>query len=147
MTNGEPGRVTIERDIVFGRGGGRELKCDLYIPPQQRAGAPAVLLIHGGGWRQGDREQLRGYGIRLGRAGFVCAACEYRLSGEAKWPAHIHDVKAALRWMRANSERLGIDPAQIAVSGNSAGGSFSIIASCEMFTSFSTSTSMRACTS
>jgi acetyl esterase/lipase len=86
-----------------------------------------VLLVHGGGWSQGDRAQLKGYGILLGRLGFVCVASEYRLSGEAHWPAHIHDTKAALRWIRANASRLGVDPSKIAVSGNSAGAHLSLM--------------------
>ncbi|MEX2081254.1 MAG: alpha/beta hydrolase, partial [Dehalococcoidia bacterium] len=57
----------------------------------------------------------------------VSVACEYRLSGEAKWPAQVHDVKAALRWMRANADSLGLDPERIAVSGNSAGGHLSLM--------------------
>ena len=116
-------RVTFEKDIVYGAGGGRELKLDIYVPPNQAANAtaPSVLLVHGGGWSSGDREQLRGYGIRLGRRGYVCVACEYRLSGEATWPAPLYDVKAALRWMRANSARVGIDPGKITVHGISAG--------------------------
>ncbi len=118
----ESGRVSIEEGVVFGTGGGRELRCDIYTPPGAPKNAPSVLLVHGGGWSSGDRSQLRGYGILLGRQGFVCVASEYRLSGEAPWPAQIHDVKAALRWMRANHERLGIDPQRIAISGNSAGG-------------------------
>lgn len=122
MASPETGRVTIEEGVIFGTGGGRDLRCDIFTPPGDVRNAPGVLLIHGGGWSGGDRSQLRGYGILLGRHGFVSVACEYRLSGEAHWPAQIHDVKAALRWMRANSERLGIDPARIAVSGNSAGG-------------------------
>ncbi len=121
MTSDSSDRVTIEKDIVYGTTGNRDLRLDLYVPPQQRPEAPSVLLVHGGGWSSGDREQLRGYGILLGRKGYVCACCEYRLSGEAKWPAPLHDVKAALRWMRANSKRLGIDPLKITVSGNSAG--------------------------
>jgi acetyl esterase/lipase len=128
MTSPDSGRVTIEDGVVFGTGGGRELRCDIFTPPGNPRNAPAVLLVHGGGWSGGDRTQLRGYGILLGRQGFVCVASEYRLSGEARWPAQIHDVKAALRWMRANSERLGIDPARIAVSGNSAGGHLVLIA-------------------
>jgi acetyl esterase/lipase len=86
-----------------------------------------VLLIHGGAWRQGDRKQLRGYGIALARRGFVCAAVEYRLSGEAKWPAQLHDVKAALRFVRSQSAQLGVDPAKISVSGNSAGGHLALL--------------------
>jgi acetyl esterase/lipase len=117
----DSGRVAIEEGVVFGSGGGRELRCDIFTPPGRPQRAPGVLLVHGGGWRSGDRSQLRGYGVLLGREGYVCVASEYRLSPDYHWPAHIHDVKAALRWMRANADRLGIDPDRIAVSGNSAG--------------------------
>ena len=121
-------RVTIEEDVVFGTGGGRDLKCDVYTPPGGPTSAPAVLLVHGGGWSDGDRKQLRGYGILLGREGYLCVCSEYRLSGEAKWPAQIHDVKAALRWMRANHADLGIDPERIAIEGNSAGAHLALVA-------------------
>jgi acetyl esterase/lipase len=114
-------RVDIKEDVVFGTGNGRDLRCDVYTPPDSRSGRPAVLLVHGGGWRGGDKTQLRGYGILLGRSGYVCVATEYRLVGESPWPAQIHDVKAALRWMRANADDLGIDPDRIALEGNSAG--------------------------
>ena len=124
---GETGRVTIERDVIVGSGGGRDLRANVYRPPEQADGAPSVLLVHGGGWASGDRGQLHGYGILLGRLGYLCVACEYRLTGEAPWPAQIHDVKAALRWMRANARDLRIDPAKISVSGNSAGGHLSLM--------------------
>jgi acetyl esterase/lipase len=128
MTNGATaGRVTVEYDVVFGKGGDRNLKCNVYWPPQQGSGRPAVLLVHGGGWVQGDRSQLHGYGILFGRIGYVCVATEYRLAPASKWPAQIHDVKACLRWMRANAGHLGIDPQKIAVSGNSAGGHLSLM--------------------
>jgi len=122
-----PGRVAIEDGVVFGRGGDRDLACDVFTPPDERTDRPSILLIHGGGWIQGDRTQLRGYGIQLARLGFLCVACEYRLSGEARWPAQIHDVKAALRWMRANATVLGIDPGKICASGNSAGAHLSLM--------------------
>jgi acetyl esterase/lipase len=127
MAEPQTGRVAIEYDVVFGTGGGRDLKCNVYMPPQEGTARPAVLLIHGGGWTSGDRSQLHGYGILLGRIGYVCVATEYRLAGEAKWPAQLHDVKAALRWMRANASRLGIDPNKISVSGNSAGAHLSLM--------------------
>ena len=93
----------------------------MFTPPDARTDRTAVLLIHGGGWQNGDRGQLRGYGIQLARYGYVCVCPEYRLSGENIWPAQIHDVKAALRWLRANAAALGVDAEKIAVSGNSAG--------------------------
>jgi acetyl esterase/lipase len=127
MTQWQGGRVTVEDGVVVGTGGGRALRADVFVPPAGTSNGAGVLLIHGGGWAQGDRTQLRGYGILLGRIGYTCVACEYRLAGEAKWPAQIHDVKTALRWMRANSDRLSIDPAKIAVSGNSAGGHLSLM--------------------
>lgn len=127
MLNKMPGRVTIEDAVVFGQGGGRDLRCDVFTPPDDRRDRAAILLVHGGGWFQGDRSQLRGYGIQFARYGFVCVASEYRLSGEAKWPAQIHDVKAALRYMRANASGLGIDPNKICVSGNSAGAHLSLM--------------------
>lgn len=124
----EPGRVTVETGVVFGTGGGRDVLCDVFTPPGEVRDAPAVLLVHGGGWHQGDRSQLRGYGILLGREGYVCVACEYRLVPESPWPAQIHDVKAAIRWMRANASSLGIDPQRIAIEGNSAGGHLALLA-------------------
>lgn len=124
----EAKRVTVEEGVVFGTGGGRDLKCDIYTPPGRPRNAPAVLLLHGGGWQRGDRSQLRGYGILLGRKGFVCVCSEYRLIPEVTWPALLHDVKAAIRWMRANSARLDIDPAKIAVEGNSAGAHLALMA-------------------
>ena len=126
------GRVTVEPGVVYGTAGGdgRDLLCDVYRPPGDvpPGGAPAVLLVHGGSWRQGDRSQLRGYGILLGRAGYVCVAPEYRLLGEAPWPAAIEDVKAAIRWVRASAPSLGVDPARIAVEGNSAGAHLALLA-------------------
>lgn len=121
-------RVKVEDGVEFGRGGGRALRCDIYYPPEGVRKGIGVLLLHGGGWSQGDRTQLRGYGILLGRRGYTCVASEYRLTGEALWPAQIEDVKAALRWMRANAERLRIDPEKIVIEGNSAGGHLSLVA-------------------
>lgn len=120
------GRVSTET-VAVGTGGGRELLADLYTPPTGASNGAGVLLVHGGAWATGDRSQLRGYGILLGRLGYTSLACEYRLAGEAKWPAQIHDVKAALRWFRGNAGRLGIDARKIAVSGNSAGGHLSLM--------------------
>jgi acetyl esterase/lipase len=121
-------RVEMEHDVVFGTGGGRDLRCDVYTPPGDGSDRPCVILVHGGGWRIGDRSQLRGYGILLGRLGYVCVAPEYRLTPESPWPAQIHDVNAAIRWVRSNAERLGIDAERIAIEGNSAGAHLALLA-------------------
>lgn len=128
MTTVVQDRVTTRENVVFGTGGGRELKCDIYDPPAAVKNGIGVLLLHGGGWSSGDRTQLKGYGVLLGRRGYTCVASEYRLTGEALWPAQIEDVKCAIRWVRANAKRLGIDPERLVVSGNSAGGHLSLMA-------------------
>jgi acetyl esterase/lipase len=118
-------RVGVET-VVVGQGGGRDLSADLYRPPSPNGGG--ILLIHGGSFIQGDRSQLRGYGIALARIGYTCLACEYRLAGEDKWPAQIDDVHTALAYLHHEAPSLGVDPSKIVVSGNSAGGCLSLLA-------------------
>jgi acetyl esterase/lipase len=87
---------------------------------------PIIVYIHGGAWLEGDHR--RGVGaIRslVGTGRFAGASIGYRLTDEAGWPAQIHDCKAAIRWIRANAARLGVDPGKIAVMGHSAGGHLS----------------------
>ena len=120
--------VLIKDDIVIGRAGERDLKADLFLPPESTSNSKAIVIVHGGGWREGSKEQLRGYGILLSREGFVCLCAEYRLSQEEKWPAQIQDIKCAIRYIRANSDDLDINPSCIGVSGNSAGGHLSLMA-------------------
>jgi acetyl esterase/lipase len=112
--------------VIVGQGGGRALSADLYRAPEPNGAG--VLLIHGGSFVRGDRAQLRGYGIALGRAGYTSLACEYRLAGEAQWPAQIDDVHTALAYLHDQAPSLGVDPAKIAVSGNSAGGCLALLA-------------------
>jgi acetyl esterase/lipase len=121
----ERDRVAIET-VDVGRGGDRDLHADLYRPPTSNGAG--VLLIHGGGFVQGDRTQLRGYGILLGRLGYTCLACEYRLAPASKWPAQIDDVHTALGYLHGHASALGVETDKIAVSGNSAGGHLSLMA-------------------
>jgi acetyl esterase/lipase len=108
----------------------RPLELDLWLPPVGDGPVPVVLVLHGGGWRVGSRggvgPMFAGQDPtpfeRLAQAGVAVASADYRLSGEATWPAQLHDAKAAVRWLRARSPELGIDPERIAVWGESAGG-------------------------
>lgn len=117
------GDALVEKDVVYGTGGGRDLHLDIYSPPGNPGKSPCILQIHGGGWHMGSRDMhgMVAFGTLLSQRGYVCVSMEYRLSGEAVWPAQIHDAKAALRWTRANAARLGIDPTHISVLGKSAG--------------------------
>lgn len=121
-------RVATET-VKVGDAAGRDLLADLYVPPAPNG--CGVLLVHGGAWIQGDREQLRGYGILLGRIGYTCLACEYRLAPAAHWPAQIDDVNAALSYLHAQAPSLGIEPTKIAVSGHSAGGHLALMAAAQ----------------
>jgi acetyl esterase/lipase len=118
-------RVEIET-VEVGQVDVRTLLADLYRPPEPNG--CGVLLVHGGAWIQGDRTQLRGYGILLGRVGYTCLACEYRLAPDAQWPAQIDDVNTALSYFHARAASLGVDSAKIAVSGNSAGAHLALMA-------------------
>jgi acetyl esterase/lipase len=106
-------------DIVYADAGGRPLHLDLYRP--QAPNGAAVLIVHGGGWRQGSKAMVAPHARALAADGFVVMCCEYRLTPEARWPAQIHDVKAAIRWARANAAELGFDPAKLCLEGHSAG--------------------------
>ncbi|MET0981627.1 MAG: alpha/beta hydrolase [Telluria sp.] len=118
-----PPSVEAYRDITYTDVGGRPLQLDLYLPAR-RGGkpVPGIVFVHGGGWRTGVRANFAPMAIRMAQRGYAAATVSYRLSPEAPYPAAIHDVKAALRWMRANAARHGIDPGRIAVGGGSAGG-------------------------
>lgn len=94
---------------------------DLYLPAG-RGKVPVVVLVHGGGFQFGNSEAERGHAQALVERGIAAAAVNYRLSGEALFPAGAQDVKASIRWLRANASILGIDPDRIGIWGSSAGG-------------------------
>jgi acetyl esterase/lipase len=119
---------TTKEEIVYAQSNNRNLKLDLYRPSMGEHHHSAVLLLHGGAWRMGDKSMMDLFGPELARLGFVAVAPEYRLLGESPWPAQLKDVKAAIRWTRANAKSLDIHPDRIAVQGFSAGAHLALMA-------------------
>lgn len=120
---GLPSSVVEERNISYCNTGKRDLALDVFYPKTKtKKFFPAVLVIHGGGWRSGNRSQHIPLAQKLAERGFVTVTVEYRLSTEALYPAAVYDLKAAIRWMRANAKKYNIDPKKIAALGYSAGG-------------------------
>ncbi len=118
-----PQSVAEMRNVVYADMGTRELQLDIFYPKAKaKKPVPAVLIIHGGGWRSGDRSQHISLAQKMAERGFVAVTAEYRLSTEALYPAALHDLKGAVRWMRANAKKYNIDPDKIASLGFSAGG-------------------------
>lgn len=117
----QPEGLRVERNLDYARYESRRLKMDLFLPAS--AGShPAVVMLFGGGWRSGDRTMNEPMAEQLALNGIAAMSIEYRLSTEARYPAAVYDVKAAVRWLRANGRQYGIDTARIAVLGCSAGG-------------------------
>jgi acetyl esterase/lipase len=117
-----PESVKAELDLTYGRTPEQELKLDIYRPKMGGDSLPACVLVHGGGWVKGDKEKFRPLAIALAERGFVVANIEYRLGPVAKYPAAVQDCSLAVRWVRANAKRFGLDPARIGAWGGSAGG-------------------------
>lgn len=97
------------------------IKLDVYSP-QTPVNAAALLLIHGGGWTTGDRRQLAQMANRMAESGYVCFVPQYRLSGQAKYPAAAQDIQSALNWITENAGHYNIRPEKIIAAGFSAGG-------------------------
>lgn len=103
-----PAGVKATEDVVYRTltdtpFGDRSLHADIYRPDDNKR-YPAVIMIHGGGWRSGARDLQRPLAMHIAAKGYVTVPVEYRLSLEAKYPAALHDIKAAVRWLRANAD-------------------------------------------
>lgn len=115
-----PEDIHLDRDIVYATMDGHELKLDIAYPKANKGKMPAIIYIHGGGWVLGDKDPNEA--VTFAKNGFVGISIQYRLSTVAKFPAAVQDCKAAVRWVRANAGKYGIDPDKIGVMGESAGG-------------------------
>ncbi len=123
-----PKTVEAKKDIIYAKIGKRSLILDAFYPKKKNKNlSPAVIIIHGGGWRTGNKNQHIALAQRLANLGYVCFLPEYRLSTEALFPAALHDLKASIRWVRANAKMYQIDSNKIATLGFSAGGQLSAL--------------------
>lgn len=121
-------RVKVVPDIVFARYGKRALRLDLYLPILRKEAVPGVIVIRGGGWMVNDRTESAHVASALAERGVAAASIEYRTADESPFPGAVQDVKAAVRWMRANAELYGISPGVIGTLGGSSGAHMALLA-------------------
>ncbi|TAK74258.1 MAG: alpha/beta hydrolase, partial [Dehalococcoidia bacterium] len=121
---GSQTRKGLYQDLAYADG---ERLLDLYLP--QRGGpAPVAVWLHGGSWVTGDKRPVPAVLLGLCDRGFAVAAVNYRLTGVSSHPAQLHDVKGAVRWLRAHADEYGLDPARVYLVGFSAGGHLASLA-------------------
>lgn len=106
------------RDIVYAQVDGKELRLDLYLPAG-KTDAPLIVWVHGGAWQFGNKEKVP---TVFRDHGFAIASIDFRASTTAKFPANVHDIKAAIRFLRANASRYGYSIKRVAIAGDSSGG-------------------------
>jgi acetyl esterase/lipase len=126
--------VTALADVTFSAiEGYRPLVLDLYRPADRSEQKPLIVYVHGGGWRGGHTRQSGAFSdfpavlAELASRGYVVASVEYRLSGEAPFPAALDDVRTAIRFLKASAHQYGIDPARVGIFGGSAGGQLAVL--------------------
>ena len=133
-----PGGVLALADVTYSTiEGYRPLVLDLYLPPDRSGPKPLIVYVHGGGWRSGHTRQSGAFSdfpgvlAELATRGYVVASVEYRLSGEAPFPAALDDVRSAIRFLKADAGRYGIDASRVGIFGGSAGGQLAILEAVE----------------
>ena len=119
--------VEIQQDVVYGTGGGEELTLHLARPTGMDKAAPALVFIHGGAWRTGNKSSFAEAIQRAAERGYVAATIGYRFAPKHRFPAQIEDCKCAVRWLRANAEQLNVDPRRIGAIGGSAGAHLALL--------------------
>ena len=108
-------------DAVYFKSKERTLHLDAFLNTRQKQN-PAVIMIHGGGWRSGNKDQMQFLAREMASKGYSCFTIEYRLSLEAKYPEGVHDVKNAIKFIKDNAKKFHVDPDKIAILGCSSGG-------------------------
>jgi len=114
-------RVAADYDVVYAKPGETELKLDIAWPSEGDGPFPAVLVIHGGAWRTGKKDHMRGILTEFASRGYVAVSPQYRFCPQDKFPAQVHDVKAAVRWIKSHTKEYKVDPGHVGAIGFSAG--------------------------
>jgi acetyl esterase/lipase len=117
-----PEGVVFERDVEYANPDNQHLQLNIARPKEGDGPFPAVVCIHGGGFRAGNREGYNGTILKLARRGYVAITVTYRLAPKYQFPAAVQDTKAAVRWLRANAKKYHVDQDRIGTTGGSAGG-------------------------
>lgn len=117
-----PDGVIFEKGIEYSNPDDQHLQLNMARPQNGQGPFPSIVCIHGGGFRAGTREGFNGLCLQLAKRGYVAVTVTYRLAPKYQFPAAVHDVKAAVRWMRANAKKYNINPEKIGTTGGSAGG-------------------------
>lgn len=117
-----PDDVTFEAGVEYANPDDQHLRLNIARPKTGDGPFPAIVCIHGGGFRAGKREGYDALIVKLAQQGYVAVTVSYRLAPKYQFPAAVHDTKAAVRWVRANAAKYKIDPARIGATGGSAGG-------------------------
>jgi len=113
--------IVYETDVVYGKGGGEDLKLDIASPKGLDHPVPCIVVIHGGGWSGGKRQDMAGIAKQAAAHGYVAATVSYRLAPKHVFPAQVEDCKCAVRWLRSVAKERNIDPDRIGAVGMSAG--------------------------
>ena len=118
----------LQMDVVYDEVEGAPLRYDHYRPLEVDGPAPAVIVVHGGGWVNGDPSQAAGHGLHFARRGIATVSISYRLAPTHRFPAALDDVRRGLRWVRANAGALGVDADRLVLLGLSAGAHLALLA-------------------
>lgn len=108
-------------NIVYDQDKNRALHLDAFFNKHKKRN-PAIIMIHGGGWKSGNKDQMQVLAQEVSAKGYSCFAIEYRLSLEAKYPQAIYDVKNAIKFIKDNAKKFHVDPDKVAILGCSSGG-------------------------
>ncbi|MGE0534261.1 MAG: alpha/beta hydrolase fold domain-containing protein [Pirellulales bacterium] len=119
--------IELRENVEYGTGAGEPLTLHLAKPKNAAGRLPVIAYIHGGGWRQGNKDGHKDEAIEAAKRGYLSVSIGYRFAPKHQFPAQIEDVKCAIRWLRAHADELGIDPERIGAIGYSAGAHLSMM--------------------